>query len=134
MTYVGRNSLVLTSVAALALSLSLFASPPADAYALTGCKFNGTNPVVTYVFMGLVSTSRRSATLDGAAAWNATTVPSTFRAWRSGDPLRLTVDEASYTDTFEARIVGTCPTGVWVGNAVQMDWNTPSSGGLGGNA
>jgi hypothetical protein len=134
MAYVGRNSLVLTSVAALALSLSLFASPPADAYALTGCKFNGTDPVVTYVFTGLVSTSRRSATLDGAAAWNATTVPSTFRAWRSGDPLRLTVDEASYTDTFEARIVGTCPTGVWVGNAVQMDWNTPSSGGLGGNA
>jgi len=91
MAYVGRKSLVLASAAAVALSLSMYASPPADAYALIGCKFNGTDPVVTYVFTGLVSTT-------------------------------------------EARIVGTCPIGVWVGNAVQMDWNTPSSGGLGGNA
>ena len=82
MAYVGRNSLVLASTAAVALALSMYASPPADAYALTGCKFNGTDPVVTYIFTSLVSTTRRSATLDGAAAWNATTVPSTFRAWR----------------------------------------------------
>ncbi len=108
---------------------------PSVAYQLIGCKFKNGDPTMPYRFTAWVSSSRKTASQDGGKQWNATAVPGTFATWHSGDPEKITVTEGSYVDDFEAVTVGSCGSGgPWSGNHVDIYWNTPSPGGIGGDS
>ena len=107
---------------------------PAEAYVKLGCKFGGIDPTIYYSFNPVLSSIRRTATTSGAARWNAVSVPGVFVAWSAGHTENVKVTEWSAIDSYEAQTVGQCSGGLWVGSTVTFTWNSPSPGGVSGNA
>ena len=132
-----RRSL-LCVLAVTYIASSALHSGTAFSYQLNGCKFSGSDPVIPYRFGSLVSNSRVDATQGGGVEWNKESVPPTFKTWGGGGHYKIFVTEGSYVGGWEARIVvnldNPCPTGVWPDNQREMNWNTPSPGGIGGDA
>jgi hypothetical protein len=109
-------------------------APAAEAFVKLGCRYSGTNPTLYYQIGSLVTSVRRTATGGGAARWNTVAVPGTFVAWTPGKPVNVAVTEWSSVDAYEAETTGTCSRGFWSGSKTTLTWNSPSPGGLSGNA